>query len=528
VPGNITTNTGDITATGGTVKGNQLESTTTTEVGTDLTVQNDAIIGNTGGGSFTVKTANTTVGPLPALRTYSAAGVDQTKLNTSLSLMTDTSAVLDINGANSRRLVAAGSLAYNSSARLLTYGGLNPAGNLSNKFIGNKVLLKSVEFIQSLSKNNAQNGTALSYDLSATTGGYQSLAVSGNQAGRKCLDLNGNVTAVNISEFSAAGIGGGIVDVFCVKVQMPPRYKPTPNPATINPGPTGAFENEFSVLVEGIVTIHYRNDSGTTGGFANIGIGVWATDAATPNGSARPAPYNDIFGAGVITTAADAWVWGNKNFNKTGPIAGAAGTPGFSGTGIPTPGGGRVQSGGTNSWPRAMHASYYYNLNESQLPPITLEPGGFGITPTIDRNDSSANKGNPATANPGVDPGYIDPLGAPSTNARAGSCNCGSYFRAPIVDNGEYEIAQIPFSIVCQNTNNSNSVQTQYIWVTLFAAQATSNAGNSFAGPYVFRDGYYGFGGTSSATSQYRYSGINTCSVYYVGDQDVMSDTADA
>ncbi len=536
VPGNITTNTGNITATNGTVKGNQLESTTTTEVGTDLTVQNDAIIGNTGGGSFTVKTTNTTVG-LPALRTYSAAGVDQTKLNTSLSLMADTSAVLDINGANSRRLVAAGSLAYNSSARLLTYGGLNPAGNLSNKFIGNKVLLKSVEFIQSLSKNNAQNGTPLPYDATATIGGYQSLAVSGNQAGRKCLDLNGNVTAVNISEFSAAGIGGGIVDVFCVKVQMPPRYKPTPTPAAINPGPSGAFENEFSVLVEGIVTIHYPNRSGTTGGFANIGIGVWATDADTPNGSARPAPYNDNFGAGVITTAADAWKWGNKNFNSTGPIAGAAGQPGFSAGGIPTTGGGRVQSGGTNSWPRAMHASYYYNLKENQLPPITLEPGGFGITPTIDRNDSSANIGNPSTAFPGFDPGYIDPLGAPSTNARAGSCNCGSYFRAPIVDNNEYEIAQIPFSIVCQNTNNSNSVQTQYIWVTLFAAQATaiavdppadpSDVGDSF-GPYVFRDGYYGFGGISSGTSAYRYSGINTCSVYYVGDPDVMSDTTDA
>ena len=74
------------------------------------------------------------------------------------------------------------------------------------------------EFIKSLSKNNAQNGTSLPYDGTATIGGYQSLAVSGNQAGRKCLDLNGNVTAVNISEFSAAGIGGGIVDVFCVKV----------------------------------------------------------------------------------------------------------------------------------------------------------------------------------------------------------------------------------------------------------------------------------------------------------------------
>ena len=360
-------------------------------------------------------------------------------------------------------------------------------------------------------------------DNTTTTGGYQSLAVSGNQAGRKCLDLNGNVTAVNISESSGAGIGGGIVDVFCVKVQMPPRYKPTPNPATNNPGPTGAFENEFSVLVEGIVTIHYRNDTGSSSAFANIGIGVWATDAKTPHGSAKPAPYNDSFGKGIITTATDAWQWGNKNFNRTGPIQGAAGQNGFSASGFPISNGGFVQSGGKNSWPRAMHASYYYNLNESQLPPVTLEPGGFGITPTQNRNDSSANKGNPAIANPANDPGWIDPLGAPSSNNRAGSCNCGSYFRAPIVDNGEYEIAQVPFSIVCQNTNNTNSVQTQYILVTLFADNATANIG-----PYVFRDGYYGFGGTSSSTSQYRFSGINTCSVYYIGDQDVMSDKADA
>ena len=158
--GNITTNTGNITANIGIVKGAQVESTTTMEVGTDLTVENDAIIGNTGGGSFTIKTTNTTVGN-PALRTYVNAGVDQTKLNTSLSLMADTSDVLNILGTNPRRLAVAGSLAYNSSARLLTYGGLNPSGNLSNKFIGNKVLLKSTEFIQSLSKNNAQNGTPL-------------------------------------------------------------------------------------------------------------------------------------------------------------------------------------------------------------------------------------------------------------------------------------------------------------------------------------------------------------------------------
>ena len=415
--GDITANIGDITATAGTVKGNQLESTTTTEVGTDLTVENDAIIGNTGGGSFTVKTTNTTAN-LPALRTYSAAGVDQTKLNTSLSLMTDTSAVLNIQGANSRRLVAAGSLAYNSSARLLTYGGLNPAGNLSNKFIGNKVLLKSTEFIQSLSKNNSKPDltTPLSYS-GGGTGGYQSAAIAPSIAGRKNFDLTGNVVATNLSNDVLGVAPGGINDVFCLKVQMPPRYTPT----------GAGFQNEFSVLVEGTVAVHYFNDTGSTTAYANIGVGVWATDAPTPNGSARPAPYNEGFGAGVITTAADAWRWGGDNFNRTGPIDGAQGQPGFSATGIPTPNGGFVQSGGTDSWPRAMHASYYYNLNESQVPPTELLPKsgnslnqnppgpGFGLTTTQDFNDDSSAKGLPVLANPASDPGWIDPLGAPST-----------------------------------------------------------------------------------------------------------------
>lgn len=525
--GDITANTGDITATAGTITGNNLVSTLTTTVGTDLIVENDAIIGNTGGGSFTVKTANTTVGPLPALRTYSAAGVDQTKLNTSLSLMADTSAVLDINGANSRRLVAAGSLAYNSSARLLTYGGLNPAGNLSNKFIGNKVLLKSTEFIQSLSKNNSKPDltTPLSY-TSGVTGGYQSAAIAPSIAGRKNFDLTGNVVATNLSNDVLGAAPGGINDVFCLKVQMPPRYTPT----------GAGFQNEFSVLVEGTVAVHYFNDTGSTTAYANIGVGVWATDAPTPNGSARPAPYNEGFGAGVITTAADAWRWGGDNFNRTGPITGAAGQAGFSAGGFPNPNQGFVQSGGTDSWPRAMHASYYYNLNESQVPPTELLPksgnaqttgqDGFGLTTTQDFNDDSSAKGLPVLANPANDPGWIDPLGAPSTNNRAGDANCGSYYRCPLIDNGEYEIAQVPFSIVCQNTNNTSSVQTQYIWVTLFSNNQTGSGATSLGGPYIFREGYFGLISSNPGTS--RYGGVNTCSVYYVGDPDVMSDTTDA
>jgi hypothetical protein len=520
--GAITTNTGDIIATTGTVKGNQLESTTTTEVGTDLTV------GTSGNGEFKVITTNTSIA-FPALRTYSATGVDQTKLNTSLSLMADTSAVLDIQGANSRRLVAAGSLAYNSSARLLTYGGLNPAGNLSNKFIGNKVLLKSTEFIQSLSKNNSKPDLAAPLNYSGGgTGGYQSAAITPSIAGRKNFDLNGNVVATNLSNDTLGVAPGGINDVFCLKVQMPPRYTPT----------GAGFQNEFSVLVEGTVAVHYFNDTGSTTAYANIGVGVWATDAPTPNGSARPAPYNEGFGAGVITTAADAWRWGGDNFNTTGPITGAAGTPNFNPSGFPNPNGGFVQSGGTNSWPRAMHASYYYNLNESQVPPTELLPKsgnsinanppgpGFGLTTTQNFNDGSAAKGQPILANPANDPGWIDPLGAPSTNNRAGDANCGSYYRCPLIDNGEYEIAQVPFSIVCQNTNNTSSVQTQYIWVTLFSSNQTGSGATSLGGPYVFREGYFGFISSNPGTS--RYGGVNTCSVYYVGDPDVMSDTTDA
>jgi hypothetical protein len=483
--GDITANTGDITATAGTVKGNQLESTTTTEVGTDLTVQNDAIIGNTGGGSFTVKTTNTTVG-LPALRTYSTAGVDQTKLNTSLSLMADTSAVLDIQGTtNPRRLAAAGSLAYNSSARLLTYGGLNPAGNLSNKFIGNKVLLKSTEFIQSLSKNNARQGASINY-TGGTLGGYESAAASGTAAGRKSLDLTGNVVATMIND--TQNNPGGINDVFCVEVQMPPRYTAT----------GVGFQNEFSVLVEGTVTIHYPNFSGGPDEYANIGVGVWATDAATPVGSANPAPLG-----GAAPGATDVWRWGNSLFNRV------AGT---------NPN--RI-SGGADTWPRPMHASYYYNLNESQVPPVNFSTG-FGLTTPVDWNDDLKTLPNIFAG----EPGWIDPLGAPNSQnspGQAGPPCAGSYFRAPLVSAGEYQITQVPFSIVCQNTNNTASVQKQYIWVTLYAPQGSTST--PFC-PYVFRDGYYGFVNIGSNFS--RYGGINTCSVYYIGDQDVMSDTTAA
>jgi len=483
--GDITATIGDITATAGTVKGNQLESTTTTEVGTDLTVENDAIIGNTGGGSFTVKTTNTVVG-LPALRTYVDAGVDQTKLNTSLSLMADTSAVLDIQGANSRRLAAAGSLAYNSSARLLTYGGLDPSGTLSNKFIGNKVLLKSVEFIQSLSKNNARQGTVINY-TGGTPGGYESAAASGTAAGRKSLDLTGNVVATMINDGQINP--GGINDVFCVEVQMPPRYTAT----------GVGFQNEFSVLVEGTVTIHYPNFSGGPDEYANIGVGVWATDAATPSGSANPAPLG-----GAAPGATDVWRWGNSLFNRV------AGT---------NPN--RI-SGGADTWPRPMHASYYYNLNESQVPPVNFITG-FGLTTPVDRNDDL--KTLPNNILPG-EPGWIDPLGAPNSKnlpGQAGPPCAGSYFRAPLVSAGEYQITQVPFSIVCQNTNNTTSVQKQYIWVTLYAPQGSTST--PFC-PYVFRDGYYGFVNIGSNFS--RYGGINTCSVYYIGDQDVMSDTTAA
>jgi hypothetical protein len=151
---------------------------------------------------------------------------------------------------------------------------------------------------------------------------------------------------------------------------------------------------------------------------------------------------------------------------------------------------------------------------------------GFALTTPVNRNDSLKTDPNISSG----EPGWIDPLGAPNSQnspGQAGPPCVGSYFRAPLVDSGEYQITQFPFSIVCQNTNNTLSVQKQYIWVTLYAPQTSSPGGgsNPFC-PYVFRDGYYGFVNIGPINS--RYGGVNTCSVYYIGDQDVMSDTTDA
>jgi len=489
--------TGNLTLTGpsanidanGTITGNNLVSTLTTTVGTDLFVQVNATIGNSGNGDFKVITANTTVAN-PALRTFSAAGLDQTKLETSLSLLNATRADLNPGGANAKRLAAEGSLAYDTTVGLLTYGGLDPSNTLSNKFIGNKVLLKSVEFIQSLSKNNVRRGTAINYS-GGGVGGYESAVASGTAASRKSLDLNDNVVATMINNDQINP--GGINDVFCVEVQMPPRYTPT--------GP-GTFQNEFSVLVEGTVTIHYINLSGNTNDYANIGIGVWATDEATPAASANPAPLG-----GAAPGPTDVWRWGNILFSRT--------------TGVNP----NITSGGADTWPRPMHASYYYNLNESQVPPVNFSTG-FGLTTTVNRNDGV--KTAPTVAGPG-NPGWIDPLGAPNSQnlpGKAGDPCSGSYFRTPLVSAGEYQITQVPFSIVCQNTNNTTSVQKQYIWVTLNAPQTQLLPGAGPFCPYVFRDGYYGLVNVPPSNS--RYGAINTCSVYYIGDQDVMSDTADA
>ena len=484
--------TGNLTLTGpsanidanGTITGNNLVSTLTTTVGTDLIVEINATIGNSGNGDFKVITANTT-SVNPALRTFSAAGLDQTKLETSLSLLNATRATLNPGAANPKRLAAEGSLAYDTTVGLLTYGGLDPSGTLSNKFIGNKVLLKSTEFIQSLSKNNARQGASINY-TGGTLGGYESAAASGTAAGRKSLDLTGNVVATMINDNQINP--GGINDVFCVEVQMPPRYTAT----------GVGFQNEFSVLVEGTVTIHYPNFSGGSDEYANIGVGVWATDATTPFGSANPAPLG-----GAAPGATDVWRWGNSLFNRV------AGT---------NPN--RI-SGGADTWPRPMHASYYYNLNESQIPPVNFSTG-FGLTTPVDWNDDLKTLPNIFAG----EPGWIDPLGAPNSQnspGQAGPPCAGSYFRAPLVSTNEYQITQVPFSIVCQNTNNTASVQKQYIWVTLYAPQGSTST--PFC-PYVFRDGYYGFVNIGSNFS--RYGGINTCSVYYVGDPDVMSDTTAA
>ena len=456
--GNITT-TGDITATAGTVKGNQLESTTTTEVGTDLTVENDAIIGNTGGGSFTVKTTNTTAG-LPALRTYVNAGVDQTELGVPIVLSSAATTTPNPAGAASRRFPnVSGAMAYDSTLDLISYTSpdvANPA-TITQKYLGNKVLLKTVQCTESLSINNSasNNGPDFTKPLSYSGGvtcGYQSGDTQRN------YDLDGNCFATTIGQ---AGTAGGSKSIFCLKVQMPPRR---PGASAANP--------EYSILIEGTCCFSFRNPNGNSTAI-NLGFGAYATDKLTPAASANP--------GGIGTAVTDPWLWGKQLF--------------FTG-------------GGVGSYPRPMHASYYKNLADANVPSIDLSNvlnPPFGQFPAgwLDSQKPDA---------------WVDWQGSTSSNNQAGFPNAGSYFRQSI-DSGDYEIKQVPFSMLCQNTNDTGTVQTQYIWVTATDAQSSGN----FTA-VVYRDGYYGFASTVIGNF---YGGNTNCSVYYLGDPNLGSITSD-
>ena len=455
--GDITANTGDITATAGTVKGNQLESTTTTEVGTDLTVENDAIIGNTGGGSFTVKTTNTTVG-LPALRTYSTAGVDQTQLGAPIVLSSASTTVLNPTSGLPRRFPnVSGAMAYDDTLDMISYtspGVANPA-TIVQKYLGNKVLLKTVQCTESLSINNSasNNGPDLANPISYSSGG----GTSGYQSGdtQRNYDLAGNCFATMIG---VAGTAGGTKSIFCLKVQMPPRR---PGASAANP--------EYSILIEGTCCFSFRNPNGSSAAI-NLGFGAYATDALTPAASANA--------GGIGTAVTDPWQWGSQLF--------------FTG-------------GGLGSYPRPMHASYYKNLADANIPSIDLSnvvaqqfPAGW-----LDSQKPNA---------------WVDWQGSTSSNNQAGLPNAGSYFRQRIAS-GQYEIKQVPFSMLCQNTNDTSTVQTQYIWVTATDAQSSGN----FTA-VAYRDGYYGF--ASSVIGNF-YGGNTNCSVYYLGDPNLGNITSD-
>jgi len=455
--GDITTTAGDITAAG-TVTGNQLESTTTTEVGTDLTVENDAIIGNTGGGSFTVKTTNTTAG-LPALRTYVDVGVDQTKLGAPIVLSSAATTTLNPAGAFPRRFPdVSGAMAYDSTLDMISYTSpdvANPA-TIVQKYLGNKVLLKTVQCTESLSINNSasNNGPDLTKPLSYSGGG-----TCGYQSGdtQRNYDLDGNCFATTIGQ---AGTAGGSKSIFCLKVQMPPRR---PGASAANP--------EYSVLIEGTCCFSFRNPNGSSTAI-NLGFGAYATDKLTPAASNNP--------GGIGTAVTEPWQWGSQLF--------------FTG-------------GGVGSYPRPMHASYYKNLADANVPSIDLSNvvnPPFGQFPAgwLDSLKNAA---------------WVDWQGSTTSNGQAGLPNAGSYFRQSI-DSNDYEIKQVPFSMLCQNTNDTGVVQTQYIWVTATDAQSSGN----FTA-VVYRDGYYGF---TSTVGNY-YGGNTNCSVYYLGDPNLGSITSD-
>jgi hypothetical protein len=472
VSGNITMGpqgtTGDLTLTGpsaqitanGTIKSLQdVISVNDMECGRDLTVDRDAVIGDSnalGNGSLTVKTANTNVG-LPALRTYVDAGVDQTQLGAPIVLSSASTTVLNPTSGLLRRFPnVSGAMAYDDTLDMISYTSpdvANPA-TIVQKYLGNKVLLKTVQCTESLSINNraSNNGPDLANPISYSTGG-----TSGYQSGdtQRNYDLDGNCFATTIG---VAGTAGGTKSLFCLKVQMPPRR---PGASAANP--------EYSVLIEGTCCFSFRNPNANSASI-NLGFGAYATDQLTPAASLKP--------GGVPNALTDPWLWGSQLF--------------FTG-------------GQATSYPRPMHASYYKNLADANIPSIDLSnvvaqqfPAGW-----LDSQKTAT---------------YIDWQGSASSIGKAGLPNAGSYFRQRIAS-GQYEIKQVPFSMLCQNTNDTSTVQTQYIWVTATDAQSSGN----FTA-VAYRDGYYGFASTVIGNF---YGGNTNCSVYYLGDPNLGNITSD-
>ena len=425
--GNISNTIGNITSATYVEAGSYVEATTTMEAGTtvtagtDLIVGEDGTIGNSGNGTLKVLTTHTSSGN-PALQTGIISGISQTKVNVPLSLYGNTTANLNPNGADTRRLPENGAMAYDTTTQMLCYAGRSQGGTTDTKYIGNKMTLKTISFVNSLAKNSARPSAPGSV---TGTPGYN-------------FDSTTNVTAIMIGNSNNAG---GIKAVYCMKVDVPPQTS----------------KNDYSILVEGTMGMLFNNVSGGQA-VTNLGIGVWAT--ARPSDGPNP------------------WKFGTDLF--------------FGG-------------GGANTWPRAMHASYYSNLANSEVPDLDFTGIG-GISHNFPAGWLNSQKLTP----------YVDPLGAPSSNGQAGTPNCGT--NIAVSTDSPRQIKNVPFSIVCKNVNNSTDIQTQYIWVTVNKAQSSLAMT-----AYCIRDGFYGF----TSTNYNYYGANNTCTVSYVGD-NVFGITSDA